>query len=127
MLIIKTYLKEVSQKGIGLFSHENLSKGSIVWIEESNFSKSFLDEDFLKMSEVEMDFIMHYATHNFMENGQWFMDLDNTRFMNHSNNPNILFKGKYGYALVDIKAGKELTCDYRTIGDTEDIDFTKYI
>ncbi|MFN3146760.1 MAG: SET domain-containing protein-lysine N-methyltransferase, partial [Paracoccaceae bacterium] len=41
------------------------------------------------------------------------LDADEGRFMNHSDTPNLDFSGKdFGYALWDIPAGTELTCNY---------------
>ena len=60
--------------------------------------------------------------------GRYFLCGDNTRFMNHSKNPNIksLGKGskiaKDGVAIKNIKPGDEITIDYESLEDVP-IDF----
>ena len=46
------------------------------------------------------------------------LESDEGRFMNHSPSPNTDFAGmNEGYALVDIPAGTEITCNYAEFDD----------
>src|SRR4051794_18433878 len=39
-------------------------------------------------------------------------EIDNGRFMNHADSPNTDFSGVGGWAIADIAAGEEITCNY---------------
>ena len=59
------------------------------------------------------DFIARYSYPHLEMPGVVIVDTDNGRFMNHSLAPNTDFRiFDKGYALVDIAAGDELTCNY---------------
>jgi len=45
------------------------------------------------------------------------LNLDDTRFINHSENPNIETAGDADVALSDIEKGEEILIDYRTFYD----------
>ena len=112
MFLIKTKLQETSHKGIGCFSSQVIPKGTIVWKYCDRFNKLFTLEDLQHLTPIEKDFVDTYMYTN--EDNKIVLDLDNSRFMNHSNRPNTSFPidSEYGYALEDIKIGDELTCDY---------------
>jgi SET domain-containing protein len=122
MLLIEHFLKEVPGKGIGLFTAQDIKKGEMVWKLTSIFSKQFTQKEVEEMGKVQQDFMEKYAI--LEPNGYWLLDLDNSRFFNHSNNPNIVWaKGEMdGYAAWDIKAGEEITIDYTTM-DTKPLNF----
>jgi uncharacterized protein len=125
MMTIETFLKEVPGKGIGLFTVNAVKKGAVVWKYESNLCKSFLAKDVEKMDPVARAFIDKYGyivpgAERIVE-----LDLDNARFMNHSDDPNTEYPGHNGYALRDISAGEEITCDYRKF-DTAPLDFLNH-
>lgn len=51
----------------------------------------------------------------YLHNDKYYLNLDDSRFINHSDNPSMGWKednGLYCYALRDLKAGAELTLDY---------------
>ena len=47
----------------------------------------------------------------------YWLNLDDTRFINHSENPNIETAGDADVALSDIEKGEEILIDYRTFYD----------
>lgn len=116
MLLIKTYLKEVSGKGIGLFASEKIPKNKIWHKDETEFDKVytrlFVEANGLK------DFFDIYATYNSVEE-TYYLCSDNARFVNHSYKPNTKYDKVAGncIALVDIEIDEEITCDYREICD----------
>ena len=59
------------------------------------------------------DYIARYSYPHLEMPGVVVVDSDNGRFMNHSMQPNTDFRVfDKGYALVDIAAGEEITCNY---------------
>lgn len=112
MFLIKTKLYETSHKGIGVQSTQLVPKGTIVWKYCDRFNKVYSIEELQHLTPIEKDFVDTYMYTN--EHNKHVLDLDNSRFMNHSDKPNTSFPidSEYGYALEDIKIGDELTCDY---------------
>ena len=59
------------------------------------------------------EYLAHYAYPHLELPGVMILDSDNGKFMNHSLSPNTDFRVfDKGYALVDIAAGDEITCNY---------------
>jgi len=115
MLTIDTKLQHSNIHGTGVFASEIIRKGDVVWMLEDNFLKSFDSETYKQMSTKEQEFLNEYAT---LEGDTWWLDLDNTRFINHSITPNIEFKdGVEAVALRNIFIGEEITCDYLKLSD----------
>jgi SET domain-containing protein len=113
MLKVKTFLKHSGSHGIGLFADEFIAKGSIIF-EEDDFTLTITDEQFNKMNSDQKQFIEHYAYKQF---GIFKCSVDNDRFMNHSDDPNVddtQYTDK-SVASRDIQKGEEITCDYRVI------------
>lgn len=115
MLLIDAQLKEAGKKGIGVFAQHFIAKGTLVWMHEPMFHKKISVEEFQCLDPRAQAFVRHYATLEKEPSSYYYLDLDNTRFINHSNCPNIEFTTTEARALRDIEAGEELTCDYLTI------------
>ena len=140
MLTIKTKLKDTGFKGIGVFAEEPVKKGDLVYVFEPDFCKSFQladiaklskaitksvpKKDIKKISALKYRFLKIYATR---EGQLYWLDLDNTRFINHAHVPNIQFiKGLKAVAVKDIKIGDEITCDYAHLSKyNKNLDFVK--
>jgi hypothetical protein len=118
MLTIKTHLKQTPLKGVGLFTSVFLAQNTMIWIMDERFQKVFSEEEMAEMPTLQKDFLMTYGTWGVISgNPGRFLELDDSRFINHSIAPNIAFVDDIGYALRDIEIGEELTCDYTTLGD----------
>jgi len=116
MLIIKTYLKETKDKGLGLFSSETLPVNTIVHIDETDFDKKYT-YDFAKNAGL-LKFFYHYATYE-KDVDMFYLCSDNARFINHSESPNIFYDKEKCHCITikDIAIGEEITTDYRNICD----------
>lgn len=118
MLLIKTDIKlsTIADADLGLFTSERLYKGQIIW-------KNSLHD--INISDDEYTFLKDIDCHEWVEkygttiNGNWFIDYDNCKFMNHSYIPNVHFEKNFGFCLENIKPGEELFCDYTTITSPE--------
>jgi len=108
-------IKKTSNKGKGLFSKKLVPKGTIICFECKN-CKVLSEEKFNKMSEKEKEVFSEHAYRR--KDGSFLMPCDETKFLNHSCNSNILDSGK-GFDIVvkDIKKGEEATYDYRVFYD----------
>lgn len=112
MMIIKTSLKEIKGKGIGLICQEKVKKGQSIWrynpIVDVIINKKDIPKEAGKFYET---YSVDYG------NGRVMLNTDNARFMNHSKNPNTksLGKKKDNIALRNINQGEELTINYKEI------------
>jgi SET domain-containing protein len=113
MLLISTYLAPSAIEGIGVFAAEPIARGNLMWSLNPKF------DVFVHPNEIEglpahmQDFIARYSYPHLEMPGVVVVDSDNGRFMNHCLAPNTDFRiFDKGYALVDIAAGDELTCNY---------------
>lgn len=131
MMTVKTYLKEVEGKGLGLFSTENIKKGDVVYEDDKLLSKIIPDSVVESLGAIQKEFIHKYASY-MKENDSWYLCLDDARFFNHSDTPNTFYDtgtywegGKGGcVATEDIPSETEITSDYRQFCDhSNDGDF----
>lgn len=119
MLVIKTKLKEVKGKGIGLIADQEIKKGQSTWvynpivdIKVKKKSIPSAAKGFFNVYSVDIgkDFII--------------LNTDNARFTNHSDDPNTKSLGLYkdNIAIKNIHKGEEITINYNEI-DVNGVDF----
>ncbi len=116
MLVVKTYVDKstIEGAGLGLFAGEDLKKGQIIWKFNPIFD-SRIHKDMIKnLTEVEEAYLKEQC---YREGNAWIILGDNSHFMNHDSNPNIIHGIKEEVAARDIKQGDELFCDYREVCD----------
>lgn len=117
MLLVKTTLREVAGKGIGLIADQDIEKGQIVYTRHPIMDIWIKKEDIPKEAE---DFFKMYAVDK--GGDSVLVNIDNYRFLNHSENPNIKWDGTNSSALCNISKGEEILIDYHEI-DVNEIDF----
>ncbi len=125
MLTVKTKVQISNTDGLGLFADQFIPKGSITWRFNPKFDLYFDPKEVEEMPEMQRDLIIHFAYLS-KKSGQYVYSIDNTRFTNHSSDPNIdnttVLDGDVevcGIAKRDIQIGEEMTIDYRLV-DTAD-------
>lgn len=132
MLLAPTELRSSPISGIGLFALVSIKKGLPVWKYNSETTiimnpkiTSFADYSAMKT------FLDTYGYlgkgHDRLKEG-FYIQIDNARFMNHSDHPNIeaLDGGDVYVAARDIEAGEEILCDYAEHSEPGDFDFVNY-
>ncbi|GAC1571471.1 MAG: SET domain-containing protein-lysine N-methyltransferase [Polyangiales bacterium] len=126
MLHIKTTLGTSRIEGIGLFAATSVRKGTLIWAFVPTFDRMFSAAEIALLPEHPRAFIVRYT---WREGDSHFLCVDDTRFMNHSRNANVVSiedpAQPLGVSLVaarDIAAGEELTSDY----SIHDQDFASY-
>lgn len=115
MLIKKTIIKNSLISGVGLFADEFISKNDLVWI--------FNPEIDIKVDEAKWknfpDHVVNYLlSHTWVceKTGNRYCSIDNDKFMNHSENPNLSMNENGSlYANKEITLGEELLCNYYEI------------
>lgn len=115
MLLIDTYIKNINDN-ISLYSKKDLSNGVIIWTRDTKFDKILSDDYVNGLNIISKTFIELYRYKQLDNN--WYMMLDNFKFINHSDNPNIgIFLNsnntiEYAVTINNIKIDEELNINF---------------
>lgn len=113
MMLVRTYLANSAIEGVGIFADEPIKAGDIVWKLEPKFDVFFTESDVENLPPHMQDFVSRYGYPHMSQPGITVLEADNGRFMNHCEQPNTDFtRFDLGYAIRDIAAGEEITCNY---------------
>ena len=114
MLLVPTRIAPSKIHGIGLFAANSIKKGTFVWRFAPEIDILLTPAILERLSPVAHEQVMMYAYHDNKTN-EFVLCGDDARFMNHfkganvSDNPDNPHES---FAVKDISAGEELTCDY---------------
>jgi SET domain-containing protein len=116
MLKVKTKLDRSKIAGIGVFADQEIKKGEVIWQMNNLSVFKITTEDYEKLSQEEKDFIEEKDYYWIDENGSYMIPLDDSRFINHSDNPNVVDKDDYCcIADKNIALGEEITMNYKSL------------
>lgn len=110
MILIKTRLDKTQRGDLGLYAAEDVPKGTEVWKMDSFFDVTLENSFVESMTDEARMYVKKYSY--LTPKGVWIMHIDDARFLNHSDDPNLVDYEQTTVALRDIQAGEELTCDY---------------
>ena len=124
MLLVKTYLAESKIHGIGCYAAERILKGTTVWVFDGRIDTLYNEQQLSKLSLPCQEQIRKYAYFDYFYNS-FVLCGDDSRFFNHSINPNCLDPNPHiVVAARDIEIGEEITSDYSTFTSTIDPNLT---
>ena len=113
MMLVRTYLASSEIQGLGVFAGEFIRAGTQLWTLNPKF------DVFVHVTELEqlpihmLEFVERYSYPHLEIPGVRVVDCDDGKFMNHCDNANTDFRiFEKGFALADIAAGEEITCNY---------------
>lgn len=113
MFIINTYIAKSDIEGVGVFTAQDVKAGEVISKFEAEFDRLIPTEDYLKAPPHLKSLLDRYAFPHPHKPDFIVYEVDNSRFMNHSETPNTDYSDfEAGRALRDIRAGEELTCNY---------------
>ena len=113
MLLIPNYVGPSPIEGVGVFAAIPIAEGTIIWRLDERFDLLFSDDDVALLEGEQRLFAERYGYSHTTRPGFTILELDNGRFMNHSDRPNTQFTDPLiGWAIRDIAEGEEITCDY---------------
>jgi SET domain-containing protein len=116
MLIVPNYLAQSALHGLGVFTEVDLKEGQIVSRFMPPFDVHYPPAMLEILSEAEKKYLRHYSYLSLFSE-VYILPGDHDRYMNHSDTPNVGMNpdgSTTNLALRNIRAGEELTCDYRT-------------
>ncbi len=127
MLMVKTKLGPSKTQGLGLFADEDILKGTI-FLKDCPYRGGYLDliewsEEEWKMLEQKLskESFRQIKRYSYKYKDMTYnLELDNARFINHSENPNIA-EDEFGndIAVKGIKKGEEILINYKTFCDED--------
>jgi SET domain-containing protein len=116
MIVVKTKLDKSLISGIGLFANQDILKGDLTWKMTSISVFKITPDQYKELSQIEKDFIVEKDYYWLDDQGNYAIPIDDSRFVNHSNDPNIIeLDENHCVASRNIKQNEELTIDYKTL------------
>lgn len=113
MMLVPTYVAPSLIEGVGVFAAEPIRRGAVIWRLDPNFDRLVPGDSVGGLDPVMQAFIERYSYPLMSDPRLLVVELDNGRFMNHSERPNTRFDDPdAGYAIEDIAAGEEILCNY---------------
>lgn len=113
MLLVETYLDRSALEGIGVFTRKAIPKGIEVWRFHPDYDALVPNARWEAESGTVKDYLDRYCYPSRKNPGFIVFEADDSRYMNHSDDPNCDVSDENVHiALRDIAAGEELTCDY---------------
>ena len=112
MLLVDASARESDIHGAGLFANQTIPAATAVWILKPGFDVVLTKQALDELSPFVQEQIRHYIYIDVVT-GLYVLCSDDARFMNHADNPNTKTAGDRTWAVREIQAGEELTCDYR--------------
>lgn len=110
MLTIATIVAPSPIDGLGVFAATFVPEGKIVWVYNPDID-STVPRD--QLFDREFGFLRKFGRYSKANRHGCLHDGDNSRFLNHSDRPNISFvEDGLAIALRDICAGEEIVCEY---------------
>lgn len=119
MMLIRSHVSQSIIEGLGVYADEFIPSGTLIWQLNPKFVATFLRSDIEEFPPHIREFVEKYSFPDFKDKNLLYVELDNGRFMNHSDTPNTDFSEfNNGYAVRDIAEGEEITCNYYEFDST---------
>jgi SET domain-containing protein len=113
MILVPTYVGPSEIEGVGVFAAAAIPKGTKIWHLDESFDRVLDEDDVARLGAPQREFVERYGYPHSRDPRLTIVEIDNGRFMNHSNSPNTDFTNPAaGYTRRDIAEGEEITCDY---------------
>ncbi len=115
MLLVRTKVKPSLIQGLGLFADQVILKDIVVWQYNPVFDISYDKSEINNLPLTVRRFLEEYS---YRQDNKLVLCGDDARFMNHSDEPNIIdYTDGTSVAIRDIYVGEELTCNYYLFDD----------
>lgn len=111
MMIIKNYVAPSDVHGVGVFAGEDIAEGTCIY-EFVEGVDIVMTRDQAAAHGAEFARFMRIFAYVDPADRTMVISIDNSRFMNHADQPNTAWDQRYGWATRDIERGYEITCDY---------------
>ncbi len=125
MIEIEHYVGKSNIEGAGLFTAQDIQEGEVVYRFDYRFVMIISEAELRTMHPAARNAALKYSYRGRgvdRMSGAVYYCADDSRFLNHSENPNIrwVLDQDIYVATCFIPAGTEITCDYREFCEPED-------
>ncbi len=114
MLLVNARVGTSAIHGLGLFAHQFIPAGAVVWRFTPGFDVEIPESSLQSLSPAAREQVLHYACYE-EEQRKFVLSSDDDRFSNHSDVPNTAPEEDTMVAVRDIQNGEEITCNYRQV------------
>ena len=114
MFLVEHFVGKSRIHGLGVFISKPIKRRSLIWKFDPDFDIEISCHLVSSLSKHDMQFILNHAEY-ISETDSFRLGNDGDIFMNHSDTPSLSDYGDFMLAARDLRAGDELTCDYRTV------------
>lgn len=113
MMMVKSELRMSPIDGLGVYAVEPIKSGTVVWKLDERAYVIRHESEIASLPPIMQEHFAKYGWPLITRAGFIACDIDNGRFMNHSDRANTDFRNPHqGVAIADIAAGQEITCNY---------------
>lgn len=128
MMLIPHYVDRSAIAGAGLFTAVDIEPGTVVYRYDNRFVVLISDAEILQMPEPAQESVWKYSYRGKGKDrlsGAVYFCADDSRFMNHSGDPNIRWQENTDtyIAVRRIAAHTEIICDYGEFSEPGDYSF----
>ena len=129
MLVVETYLAPDAFGGNGLFCKNFVKKGTVIWQYNAACDRFYTIEEYRNLPLLFAKIVDHHGYPGTIDGVHGFvLGLDNDRFINHSDKPNVTYEYSASLpvtdkaddrsyvciATEDLQPGTQITYDYYT-------------
>lgn len=120
MLIVNARKGPSHIHGLGLIAQKFIPVGTRIWEFRAGFDVVFTEDQIQELPPAAQEQMMYYTYYDH-RNQTYVLPCDDDRFVNHSDNPNMVLdlEGMFAVAIRDIQSGEEITVDYRPLCKSE--------
>ena len=93
MLLIDVYLKKSEIEGLGVFARQPVSRGEVMWEFHPDFDRAVPRAVYESTSGPMRNWLDRYGYPAIGDHDTIIFELDDARYMNHSDDPNMVFVG----------------------------------
>ena len=115
MLLVPTRVAPSAIQGLGLFAAADVPDGTEIWRFFDGIDLLLPVESIPTLPAAYRTFLDTYGYTPHAFPGRIVVSCDHAKFMNHADNPNSVGRELSSFACRGIRAGEEITCDYRAV------------
>lgn len=126
MIHVPHYVGKSDIEGVGLFCPRDIYKGTIVYTFDWRFVIVLTEAEISQMPSTMRESVRKYSYRGKgldRLTGAVYYCVDDARFINHSNNPNLVADRDAYIASCHIPANTEILCDYGDFSEPGDYAF----
>jgi hypothetical protein len=113
MMLVPTYVAPSPIEGVGVFAAAPIPSGTLIWQLAPALDRLIPKSEVASLPPLFQQFVERYSYPYPHDPERLIVELDNGRFMNHSEAPNTIFSDPdAGYTIRDVAQGEELLCNY---------------